>query len=70
MKSCVFFFIRIYHSVAYLFPTHCCKYSPTCSEYAREAFKQYPFIKAFFLMVKRILRCHPFAKGGFNPLPL
>ncbi|MDO4662443.1 MAG: membrane protein insertion efficiency factor YidD [Tissierellia bacterium] len=45
-----------------------CKYTPTCSEYAREAFIKYPFLKALRLSVRRILRCNPFSKGGYDPL--
>ncbi|MDO4594411.1 MAG: membrane protein insertion efficiency factor YidD [Tissierellia bacterium] len=45
-----------------------CKYVPTCSQYALEAFKKYPFFKALALSVRRILRCNPFSKGGYDPL--
>lgn len=45
-----------------------CKYVPTCSEYARQAFEKYPFIKAFFLSLWRILRCNPLSKGGYDPI--
>lgn len=47
-----------------------CKYSPTCSEYAKEAIDNHHFIKALFLSVKRILKCHPFSKGGYDPVPI
>lgn len=47
-----------------------CRYSPSCSNYAREAFQKFNFFKAFFLTVYRILRCNPFSKGGFDPVPL
>lgn len=46
-----------------------CIYTPTCSQYAMEALEKYGFFKGSFLMVKRILRCHPFAKGGYDPVP-
>ena len=45
-----------------------CIYVPTCSEYAIEAINKYGALKGGFLAIKRILRCHPFAKGGYNPL--
>lgn len=45
-----------------------CIYIPTCSQYAIEALEKYGFLKGSFLSIKRILRCHPFAKGGFDPL--
>lgn len=46
-----------------------CIYSPTCSAYAREAIDKYGVIKGMYLAVKRILRCHPFHKGGYDPVP-
>ena len=45
-----------------------CIYVPTCSEYAIEAINKYGALKGGFLAIKRILRCHPFAKGGYDPL--
>ena len=46
----------------------CCRYVPTCSEYAREAVEKYGALKGCWLGFLRILRCNPFAKGGFDPL--
>ncbi|WP_313580998.1 membrane protein insertion efficiency factor YidD [Lacrimispora sp.] len=48
--------------------THCI-YSPTCSQYAIEALTKYGVLKGTFLACKRILRCNPFAKGGYDPVP-
>lgn len=45
-----------------------CKYYPTCSEYTMQAIEKYGSIKGIFLGIKRILRCNPFSKGGYNPL--
>ena len=45
-----------------------CRFNPTCSEYSRQAFVKYPFFKALFLSIKRILRCNPYCKGGDDPL--
>ena len=47
----------------------CCRYFPTCSEYAIEALNRYGAIKGSFLSVKRILRCNHFSKGGYDPVP-
>lgn len=47
----------------------CCRFTPTCSEYAYEAYEKYGFLKGTFLSVKRILKCHPFHKGGYDPVP-
>ena len=46
-----------------------CRFYPTCSEYAKEAFKKYGVIKGFWLSVKRVGRCHPYNKGGYDPVP-
>lgn len=46
-----------------------CIYTPTCSSYALEALERYGFFKGGYLSLKRILRCHPFSKGGFDPVP-
>jgi len=47
-----------------------CKYAPTCSEYARICFTKFNFFIAFSLTIWRILRCNPFSKGGYDPVPL
>ncbi|MBU0573750.1 MAG: membrane protein insertion efficiency factor YidD [Candidatus Margulisiibacteriota bacterium] len=46
-----------------------CRYSPTCSEYAIQAVNKFGLIKGIFLSCWRVMRCHPFAKGGFDPVP-
>ncbi len=45
-----------------------CKYYPTCSEYTKQAILKYGSIKGSFIGIKRILRCNPFSKGGYDPL--
>ena len=45
-----------------------CKYYPSCSEYTKQAIEKYGVIKGSFLGTKRILRCNPFSKGGYDPL--
>ena len=45
-----------------------CRFHPTCSSYAREAFEKKPIHIAFYKTIHRILRCHPFSKGGYDPL--
>ena len=46
-----------------------CKYIPTCSQYALEAIEKYGALKGGLLAAWRILRCNPFSKGGFDPVP-
>ena len=45
-----------------------CKYEPTCSEYTKQAIEKYGVIKGTLLGIKRILKCNPFSKGGYDPL--
>ena len=45
-----------------------CKFYPTCSEYTKQAIQKYGVIKGCFLGIKRIIRCNPFSKGGYDPL--
>ncbi len=47
----------------------CCRFMPTCSEYAIEALSRYGVVKGLYLSVKRILRCSPLSKGGYDPVP-
>ena len=46
-----------------------CKFYPTCSEYAIQALEKYGFLKGMFLTIKRFLKCNPFSKGGYDPVP-
>lgn len=46
-----------------------CRFSPTCSEYTRQAVSKYGVVKGLTFGVKRFLRCHPLAKGGSDPVP-
>ncbi len=63
------FIIRFYQKyISPLFPS-CCRFTPSCSQYALEAVKKYGPFKGFILSVKRILRCNPYCKGGYDPVP-
>ncbi len=46
-----------------------CKFHPTCSQYAIEAISTHGAFKGLFMSIWRILRCNPFSKGGFDPVP-
>ena len=46
-----------------------CRYSPSCSEYAHEAFERFGLIKGGYLTVKRLSRCHPWGSSGYDPVP-
>ena len=45
-----------------------CKYVPTCSQYALEAVEKYGALKGSYLALRRLLKCHPFCEGGYDPL--
>lgn len=71
MKKLAIFLIKLYKKYISPFVQFCgikCKFYPTCSEYTVEAIEKYGFIKGFFLGMKRILKCNPFSKGGYDPL--
>jgi len=46
-----------------------CRFTPTCSEYTYQAIQSYGIITGSWLGFKRIIRCHPWNKGGFDPIP-
>ena len=68
LKSVLLAMIRFYRR--HLRHAPCCRFTPTCSQYAIEAISKYGALKGGFLAVKRILRCHPFYKGDlYDPVP-
>ena len=69
MKHIFIFLIKLYRRfISPLFPPTC-RFTPTCSQYAIEAFEKHGAIKGLFLTVWRILRCNPFCRGGYDPVP-
>ncbi|MDR2535947.1 MAG: membrane protein insertion efficiency factor YidD [Treponema sp.] len=61
--------IRAYqYGISPYFP-RCCRYTPSCSAYTYQAVEKYGVVKGLSLGVKRILRCHPFHSGGYDPVP-
>lgn len=53
----------------WLGPRGVCRFSPTCSVYAKEAISKHGVFKGGYLAVKRVLKCHPFHPGGYDPVP-
>lgn len=60
--------IKLYkYAISPLLPDSC-RFTPTCSEYSAEAIERYGAVKGSYLSLKRILRCHPFHNGGYDPV--
>ncbi|MGN0677466.1 MAG: membrane protein insertion efficiency factor YidD [Ruminococcus sp.] len=69
MKYICIALIKFYRRfISPVFPP-CCKYYPTCSQYALEAFRKFGFFRGFLLAFWRILRCNPWSLGGIDPVP-
>ncbi|MBQ5972887.1 MAG: membrane protein insertion efficiency factor YidD [Oscillospiraceae bacterium] len=61
--------IRFYRRCISPLKTPCCRYVPTCSEYALEAVEKYGAWRGGWLALRRVLRCHPLRPGGYDPVP-
>jgi hypothetical protein len=61
-------FVRVYQYIISPLLPPTCRYIPTCSQYAIEALGRHGVCRGSFMAVLRILRCHPFAKGGYDPV--
>lgn len=69
MRKLLLLPIRVYqYAISPMMASHC-RYCPTCSQYAVEAITSHGSVKGLFLAVKRLLRCHPWAEGGYDPVP-
>ena len=69
MKRAVLLALRWYkRAVSPMLPP-ACRYTPTCSEYAMEAVERHGVAVGSFLALRRVLSCHPFARGGYDPVP-
>lgn len=69
MKKILLALIRFYQSAVSPHTANHCKYIPTCSQYGAEAIERFGALKGTALTVWRIMRCNPFSKGGFDPVP-
>ena len=69
MKHVMIWLVRLYQKYISPLKRPCCRFTPTCSSYAIEAFKKRGFFIGMILTVWRILRCNPFSKGGYDPVP-
>ena len=69
MQRLLLLLIRFYRTWLSPLKPPSCRYIPTCSEYALLAITRYGARRGGWLALKRILRCHPFHKGGYDPVP-
>jgi len=69
MKRLALVTIRFYQKAVSPWLPPACRYHPTCSAYALEAIERYGLGRGVALAVKRLLRCHPFHAGGYDPVP-
>ena len=69
MKKICIFLIKFYRKYISPYKPACCRFTPTCSQYALDAFEEWGFFRGAFLTLMRILRCHPFCRGGEDPVP-
>jgi putative membrane protein insertion efficiency factor len=69
MKQTLQFFLQMYKRWVSPALPHSCRFVPTCSEYAMEAIELHGAVRGSWLAAGRLLRCHPFARAGFDPPP-
>lgn len=68
MKKMIIYIIKFYRKYISPLKKPSCRFYPTCSKYAIEAIEKYGVLKGGFMAIKRILRCNPFSKGGYDPV--
>ena len=69
MKLAFQFILRCYKRFISPLLPHACRFVPTCSEYAMEAVERHGVLRGSALVAGRLLRCHPFARAGYDPVP-
>lgn len=69
MKQLLLSLIKFYRKFISPMTPPACRFHPTCSQYGLEAIETHGAMKGGYLTLKRILKCHPFHPGGFDPVP-
>jgi len=68
MKRCLIYILNFYRNCLSPLKLQCCRYHPSCSLYAIESIEKYGAVKGVINAIKRVLRCHPFSAGGYDPV--
>jgi putative membrane protein insertion efficiency factor len=68
LKNILIFIINIYRRFISPIKTGKCRFYPTCSEYAVQSIERYGAVKGMLMAIKRVLKCHPFHPGGYDPV--
>jgi putative membrane protein insertion efficiency factor len=69
MKALLLTFVRGYQYAIRPMLGANCRFAPSCSDYAREAIERHGALRGTWLAVRRVLRCHPYHPGGYDPVP-
>ena len=69
MKRALLWLIRLYRTRVSPRTRPACRFIPTCSQYAQTAIERYGALRGGRMALRRVLRCHPLAKGGYDPVP-
>lgn len=69
MKSIVLLLVKAYKMLISPLLGHHCRFVPTCSDYTYQAIEKFGIRRGLYLGMRRILKCHPFHEGGFDPVP-
>lgn len=69
MKSVLKYLINFYRLVISSVTPPCCRFYPSCSEYALQAIETHGVLQGSILSIRRLARCHPFNHGGYDPVP-
>lgn len=68
MKRTAIILLQMYRKYLSGIKIQCCRFYPSCSEYAIGAIEKYGLLRGFFITCGRVVRCHPFSKGGYDPV--
>ena len=69
VRKTLYLTMRVYQCCISPFMVNSCRYYPSCSSYCRDSIHSFGFVKGSFLTLKRLAKCHPFSRGGYDPVP-